>query len=55
MYRCVCRDCREEVIFEEYDAAQEFFTRHASQSHEVELLNLAARTEELRLRPTDDG
>ncbi|MFC6826920.1 hypothetical protein [Halopelagius fulvigenes] len=54
MYRCACRDCTEEVIFEDYDDAQAFFTRHASRSHEVELLNLSARTGEPPLGSVDE-
>lgn len=54
LYRCACRNCREERLFDGYDAAQEFFGEHVARGHEVELLNLAAKTGEETVRLPED-
>lgn len=54
LYRCACRNCKEERLFEDYDAAQEFFGEHVAMNHEVELLNLAAKTGAETVRLPDD-
>ncbi|WP_092887458.1 hypothetical protein [Halopelagius inordinatus] len=54
VYRCACRNCREEQLFDDYDTAQEFFGEHVSRGHEVELLNLAAKTGEGPVRLPED-
>lgn len=39
-YRCACTSCQQARVAESYAAASEFFTYHAAEGHEVEIVRL---------------
>lgn len=39
-YRCECQTCQQSQIAESYPVANEFFTAHATEGHEVEIVRV---------------